>query len=1006
MEFRILGSLEVFDGGRRLELGASKQRQLLAILLVRANEIVSVDRLTEDLWAGEPPATAGKGLQVHLSRLRKALGREDVIVTRGGGYCLVATDEEIDALWFEQLSTRGRDRLASGDVQGAVDDLRAALKLWRGPALAEFAYEPFAQAEISRLEELRLVALEDRIAAEIKLGLGGVLVPELEALVREHPLRERVRGQLMLALYRTGRQAEALEVYQKTRGILVEELGIEPSAELKVLEKRILAQDPMLLAPREPTAPPPGEMRIRTRSLPVPSTSLIGRERELAHCCELLRDERVRLLTLTGAGGIGKTRLGIGIATQVESEFRDGVFFIPLARLTDPDLVAGAIAQVLGVTETNEPMELRLRQFVSSRELLLLIDNFEQLLPAAPLLGELLEAAPDLKLVVTSRALLRLAGEHQYSVPPLDLPDPGRLPDVGALAGLSAVALFVERSRALNTTFELSEDNAQAIAEICLRLDGLPLALELAAARIRHLSPRELLARLEQRLPLLTGGVREAPARQQTLRATIDWSYDLLTKTEQTLFARLACFAGGCALQAAEDICAASLDDLGSLVDKSLLRERASVLGETRFEMLATVREYGFDRLEASGEGEDLHRRHAEHFVVLAEHAEPEILRADQTEWLERLNADRDNFRAALEWLLRRGEGEKALRLIASLRRAWVAQGYLTETRRWLEAALAQAEVVVPPVRAKAVYGLGRVRLAQGDYDEARDHLQEAVALSREIDDPEGLVFALADLGGIASAQGDHERAELLAREALAEARQAQNEMAIAAALHSLGSALLDGGDHRSARAVLAESLALRRARGDKRNVANSLATLGAAAFLERNYRHATELLDESLALGRELGNLLLVATALASLGLVALFEDDYDCAEALAAEALTLSRDIGDKWTIGECLHILAGVAAAREQDVRAGTLARAAESLHESIQAPPSRAEQAIRDRFLVVAQEWSGREPIDIGPAIGATLEPDDAIEYALHGARREKVELGSDRSQQVPHGAGKV
>jgi predicted ATPase/DNA-binding SARP family transcriptional activator len=1006
MDFRILGSLEVFDGGRRLELGASKQRQLLAILLVRANEIVSVDRLTEDLWAGAPPATAGKSLQVHLSRLRKALGREDVIVTRGGGYCLVATNEEIDALWFEQLSTRGRERRAAGDVRGALDDLRESLSLWRGPALAEFVYEPFAQIVISRLDELRVVTLEERIAAELELGLGAALVPELEALVGEHPLRERLRGQLMLALYRGGRQAEALEAYQAAREVLVEELGIEPSAALKSLEKQILAQNPELLTFHEPTTPQDGVRPPRTRSLPVPSTQLIGRERELADCFDLLRSPDTRLLTLTGAGGIGKTRLGIGIATQVENEFRDGVFFIPLARLTDPELVAGAIAQVLGVTETNEPMELRLRQFVGSRELLLLIDNFEQLLPAAPLLGELLEAAPDLKLVVTSRALLRLAGEHQYSVPPLELPDPERLPDARALAGLSAVALFVERARALNTTFELGDDNARAVAEICLRVDGLPLALELAAARIRLLSPRELLARLEQCLPVLTGGVRDAPARQQTLRATIDWSYDLLKEPEQILFARFACFSGGCTLEAAEVVCAASLDELGSLVDKSLLRERASVAGETRFEMLATVREYAFDRLEASGEGDDLRRRHAEHFVVLAERAEPEILGADQAEWLERLNADRDNFRAALEWLLRRGDGDTALRLIASLRRAWVAQGYLTETRRWLEAALAEVEAVEPSVRAKAEYGLGRVSLAQGDYDEARVHLQDAVVLSREIEDPEGLVFALADLGGIASAQGEHEKAEHLAREALAEARQAQNEMAIAAALHSLGSALLDGGDYRSARDVLAESLALRRARGDKRNVANSLATLGAAAFLERNYRQATELLHESLALGRELGNLLIVATALATLGLVALFEDDYDRAKALAAEALALSRDSGDKWTIGECLHILAGVAAAREHHVRAATLAKAAESLHESLQAPPSRAEQAIRDRFLAVVREQMGTESIDIDRASRATLDTNDAIEYALEGSSGEPRDVGLDGSQQFPHGIGKV
>jgi predicted ATPase/DNA-binding SARP family transcriptional activator len=982
MEFRFLGPLEVFVEDRRLELGGSKQRQLLAILLLHANEVVSADKLIEGLWGANPPATAAKGLQVHLSRLRKALGRDDLLLTRSGGYTLIAAVEELDASRFELLAARGRERLAAGDIEGGSADLHESLRMWRGAPLADFTYESFAQAEIARLEELRLVALEDRIEADLAAGRDAELVGELEGLVAAHPLRERLRSQLMIALYRAGRQAEALAQYQDARRVLVEGLGIEPSAALKTLERQILAQDTTLDAPLGAGSPRERDEPLKPQhNLPAAVTPLIGRQRDVVACCDLLRAEPLRLLTLTGAGGIGKTRLALQIAAELVGEFRDGVFLVPFARLTDSELVAATIARALELAEAEEAVEVRLKRFVQGRELLLVIDNFEQLLPAAPLLGELLEAAPGLKLLATSRALLRLSAEHQYPVSPLELPDPKRLPDVASLGDLPAVALFVERAQALKPGFELTEGNARAVAEICLRVDGLPLALELAAARVRLLAPQALLARLEKRLPLLTGGAREAPARQQTLRATIDWSYDLLSASEQVLFVHLACFAGGCTLEAADVVCGAALDELASLVDKSLLREREGLEGEPRFDMLGTVREYALERLEAGGEANELRRRHAEHCVLLAERAEPEILRADQAEWLQRLEADHDNFRVALEWSLGAGEVDLALRLIGSLRRAWVARGYLTETRRWLEAALAQTASSSPPIRAKAVYGLGRVALAQGDYDQALPHLQESTALSRQIGDSEGLVFALADLGWIASAQGDHEHAALLAQEGLAEARNAENEMAAAAALHSLGCVMLHSGDYARARNLLEESLTLRRQRLDKRNTANSLASLGATAFLEGDHARARELLDESLSLGRELGNLLLVAAALANLALVALFEADCDEAASLATEALQLSREAGNKWTIGECLHILAGVAAAQGQATRAATLAGAADAIHESIQAPPSRAERAIRDRFLTASQKETGEAAFALARTQGHTMGTDGAVEYAL-------------------------
>jgi tetratricopeptide (TPR) repeat protein len=420
---------------------------------------------------------------------------------------------------------------------------------------------------------------------------------------------------------------------------------------------------------------------------------------------------------------------------------------------------------------------------------------------------------------------------------------------------------------------------------------------------------------------------------------------------------------------------------LGSLVDKSLVREREGPQGEPRFVMLAVVREYALERLEACGEAASLRRRHAQHYLALAERAEPEILGADQAVWLELLEAEHDNFRAALRWAFESGEIELALRMIGSLRRAWAARGYLTETRGWLEEALARANGDSAAVRAKALYGLGRVMLAQGDYDEAAPRLEAAAALSREVADVEGLVFALADAAWIASAKGDADRATRLAEEALVEARRADNKMAIAAALHSFGCATLDQGHYAGAQALFAESLALRRQRGDQRNVANSLSYLGLTALLDGDYGRARDLLEESLALGRELKNLLLVSAALANLALVALFEGDRERATSLAREALALCRELGDKRTSVECLHALAGVAGASGEPLRAATMAGAAEALHESIHAPPSRAEQAVGRRFLHAARDQVGETSFDAARQHGRTLGLDGALTLAL-------------------------
>jgi predicted ATPase/DNA-binding SARP family transcriptional activator len=982
MEFRILGPLEVTDGERVIELGARRQRQLLAILVLHANEVVSADRLIDDLWGTEPPATAVKTLQVYVSRLRRTLGHDDVIATRSGGYRLVAAAEAIDAVRFERLTARARTCRSAGDVDGAAADLDEALRLWRGAPLADFAYERFAETAINRLEELRLGALEERIDLDLALGRHRESIGELEVLVGEHPLRERLWSQLMLALYRSGRQAESLEAYRQARSTLVDGLGIEPSSALKELERQILEQDAALAAPPDTQSPPERKPPLK---LPATVTPFIGRQHDVEECVGLLRAESVRLLTLTGTGGIGKTRLAREVAATLAGEFRDGVFFVGLARLTDPSLVADTIARALELTEGKAPLEVELKGFLSARELLLLIDNFEQLLPATPVLGELLEAAPGLKLLVTSRTLLHLSGEHQYPVPPLDVPKLDGSLDYEALVPLPAIALFVERARALKPGFALSPTNAAAIGEICRRLDGLPLAIELAAARVRLLGIEALLTRLEQRLPLLTGGASEAPPRQQTVRATIDWSYDLLSESEKVLFARFACFAAGCSFDAVEIVCEATLDEVGSLVDKSLLREREGIDGAVRVEMLAVLREYALERLDLSGDAGAVRRRHLAHYTELAERAEPEILGADQAAWLHRLEAERDNFRAALAWSIGGGCNlDTGLRLIASLRRAWVALGYLTETKRWLNLALARAAPGSTPIRAKALYGLGRVALAQASYDEAVPHLEEAARLSRQLSDTTGLVFALADLASIASAKGEGERAARVANEALTEAREANDEIAIGSALQSLGTALLDRGDLVGARECLQESLMIRRRRGDTRNLANSLVSLGTIACLEGDNERAHDLLNESLAYGRELGNVPLVATALSNLALVSLIEGDHTRAATLAREALLLSRRIGDKWTTGECLHVYAGLAAAHGEREHAALLAGAADGLHESLHSPPSRVERVVHDRIAAALEAEPDQAAVRLARTQGRSLTTEEAIASAIQAS----------------------
>jgi predicted ATPase/DNA-binding SARP family transcriptional activator len=646
VEYRLLGPLEAVDAGRRISLGGARQQAVLAALLLQAGRTVALERLVDELWDDSSPETARKTIQVYVSRLRRLLP-EGAIERRPGGYTLRLNGNRLDLREFEQLSEEGRAALASDDPDRAAELLREALNLWRGPALSGLASEAFhRQAE--RLEELRLQTLEDRVEADLACGRHREVVPELQALVSAQPFRERPRAQLMVALYRSGRQKAALDAYHETRRVLRNDLGLEPSQPLQALQQAILRQDKSLYEsspvvtssppsrPRRDEAAMPATGDAATRpdrgdasdaaarsrtNLPVQPTPFLGREKELREVLSLLRDTNTRVLTLTGAGGTGKTRLALQAAAEVEAEYPDGVIWVPLQDLQDPDLVESAISQALAASED-------LASAPSAKRSLLVLDNFEQLMSAAQRIGGLCARLPDLQVLVTSREPLHLAAEREYAVPPL--------------AEDEAVAFFCERARAVQADFAEDDD----VREICRRLDCLPLAVELAAARAKGLSNQGLLRRLQKRLPLLTGGPRDAPERQRTLRATIDWSYDLLAPAEQHLFAGLAVFSGGCSLDAAEEVCAAGVDSIIALVDKSLLRREGD-----RYFMLETIREYAAERLEELDERDELRQRHAQYYLELARSVEDLIRSPQAASLLDRLERDYENLRAALAWL-------------------------------------------------------------------------------------------------------------------------------------------------------------------------------------------------------------------------------------------------------------------------------------------------------------------------------------------------------------------
>lgn len=1082
MRFAILGPVQVWAQERQLKLGGPQQVALLAFLLLHANRAVSSDALIDALWDGTVSG-ADKRVQMAIARFRKTLdaGAERAgqrVRTVSGGYLLAVDPGELDADEFRAGVQAGRAALDAGDPASASRLLGDALALWRGPALAEVAFADFAQHDIRQLDELRLGALESRIEADLQQGKHAEVISELEGLLVEQPTREPLAGQLMLALYRCGRQADALEAYQRTRTQLAEQLGLEPGPALKTLQSQILEQAPTLnlddrvvlggksdrlpgadyerraelptgtvtfmftdiegstrllremgaerygaelerhrervrraiaghggsefgtegdalfiafarasdalaaasevqaaladgpirvrigVHSGEPlivsgnyvgldvhkaaricaaahggqvlvsqatrdlvgdglralgeyrlkdlTAPErlfqlggsdfPPVRTLRATNLPVQPGPLLGRREELAELVSLAAASR--LVTLTGPGGSGKTRLALALAAELSEGYEDGVWWIPLAAITDPALVLPSIAQTLSTLGD-------LRDHLAGKRVLLLLDNLEQVLDCAPLIAELLGGLPQLSVIATSRERLAVSFEQEYAVPPLD--------------EITARELFVARARQLEPDFEPDE----TVGEICERLDRLPLALELASTRVKLMSTTQMLTRLEHRLDLLGKGRRGGPDRQATMRATIGWSYDLLSEIEQAVFRGLGVFAGSFELEAAEAVCGAALDDLQSLIDKSLLRRDAS----RRFFLLELTREYALEQLDAAGEETMLHRRHADWYLRLARRAGEHLISAEERDWLARLEPETDNFRAVLAW---GSEHDPAgtIELATTLFHPWLRHGRHPELIPWLEGALATHAILDAHTRAVGLRTLGETLNFSDQYGKARNPLEQSLALFRELEDKAGEASVLMLLGMLFGNQGPVPRGIEL------------HEAAIAIA----------------------------RATGDKLTMVRGLNMLAGCLVFIGELERSAATYEQARAICTELGWPSMAESILGGLAGVALAQSDADSAERYQRDALELSSGFGDERNEIYALAGLACAAALRGDHCAAGRLWAVVETAENRLGMRMLAAERAgyerivnpVKDDQAFQAGYQAGRE-LDLAEAV---------------------------------------
>jgi predicted ATPase/DNA-binding SARP family transcriptional activator/DNA-binding CsgD family transcriptional regulator len=993
---RLLGAFSVSVGSRTIrqdEWRSKKAATLVKLLALAPGHRMHRERAIDLLWPDSGKKAASNNLRQVLYGARKVLDPTSGSPER----YLRLTDEQlvlcpegqlrVDADAFEEAaSTARRSRVPSA--------YRAAIELFAGELLPENRYEEWAEGRRHELRQLYLT-LHLELAGLYQDREEHVLAIEtLRKAIKEEPTFEEAHASLMRLFALSGQPERALAQYERLRDALQRGIGTQPTEATRRLHDELVAGR---LLPTSPSGPAPPEPSDDARhNLPAPMTSFVGRQREMVEVKRAL--SMTRLLTLTGAGGTGKTRLALEVARDLVGSYPDGVWFVELAPLSEGGLAAREVVNILGVKERpGEPLTDTLAEALAGQETLLVLDNCEHVVDAvARLVDTLLAACPRLRMLATSREPMAVPGEVNLAISPLSLP--GGTDNGGATADelmhYEAVRLFIDRARLRLLDFGLTRENAQAVARVCRKLDGIPLAIELATARMGALAVEQVAQRLEASLDVLKGNTRSAAPRQRTLRATLDWSHDLLSENERAFFRRLSVFAGGWTLEAAEEVCSGNgteqeevLDLVGGLVDKSLVVAGPATGGALRYRMLEPIRQYAREALEESGEAEEVRARHAAFFLALAEEAEPGLIGPQQSAWAERLEREHDNLREALWWVLKRGQaGPLGLRFSAALWRFWLLRSYWSEGVGWLAQALTGGGPATA-ARVKALEGLGYLVQAQGDFERARATYTELLELSRKLGDRGNVATALNSLAALAVTGGDNERASALLEENLSVLRELEEEGNSEATLKRFHALTLQGalvvyrGEYVRGVTLWEESLALARQVGDSHRVAQALTNLGYAALLQGDYGRAAMLCEEALALAHEHGHAELQSEAQVNLGLAARNQGDLERANATFKEAIIVSRKAEKIPSVINALEGVAGLAGATGEDARAARLWGAAQRTREVTSIALPSLERELHTPYLAAAHSRLGEAKWEAGFVEGQKMTFEEAVEYAL-------------------------
>lgn len=950
---RALGPLEVVAGGVPVAIGAGQPRIVLECLALRANSVVTSDFLVEAIWADKPPAKPGPQLQVYIANLRRKLEPDrskgttsQRLASRPGGYVLTVTEEELDLLRFREQVAAGELAVQAGDLVGGADCLRRAVELFNGPAFPDLADIEMLRPELDELEETRLDVYQNLVEVELALGRHGALVGELQALVAQQRYRERLWASLILALYRSDRQADALAACRDARQVFIEELGIDPGSRLRRLERLVLQQDASLDAPA-----PAGHRRIRQRldNLPAELTPLVGRDAELGELCSLYVAEGCRLVTITGPGGTGKTRLALAAARQLGARRPDGVCWVDLAPLTQIHQVPAVIAAALGLDDWAgaDPLKVVIG-FLRSRALLLVLDNFEQLEDAWPLVLDMLTAASGLHILATSRRPLGLRAEYEYELAPLALPPLDPPLPLLLLQEVPAVKLFLTRGRAVRPQFNLSSSNAAVVTRLCRRVDGLPLAIELAAAQLRHYSEYLLLGDLEATLAALPAAFHDLPDRQQTLTATIAWSYQLLGAAERSLFEQLGVFAADPTVAAVSSILgsapkakAVAEEGLTVLARHSLLRLYTDTAGARRVSMLQAIREFARDRLTSRGDAAAVRRRHAEFYLSLAETVSPQLWAKGQVDAFRLLHADAPDLRGALLWAAGPdGSTDLALRLVGQLWHYWELTEDVSEQCEIALQLLAGAPNASPALKAAALSGTATLCWILGRHDDAIDLHHRALEAFQAAGNCQGVAWSTVCLAVQASERNDPDTAQRLAAEALS-APQASALTRVAA-----------------------------------------LIILSRITYYAGEHARALDLCRQSVELSRPLGDRWLLGIVLTNLAESTEQAGDHDTAERLLHEAVSAGLELGAQGHVAGFLESLAGVFVAQHRAEQAIRVLAAVDAYRTDRGLPLNSPEHRLVESVIAKARTEAGPIRFGLAWAGGQALTLTQVVNEVLH------------------------